>query len=84
MTSSHFFIPKERASGAVLVLDGREHRHLSRVLRARPGDVVVLFDEDGTKYTARVEAVAAEATPLARLDRTPGEGRRTPRSSTRS
>ena len=77
MTSSHFFIPKERASGAVLVLDGREHRHLSRVLRARPGDVVVLFDEDGTKYTARVEAVAAEATTLARLDRTPGEGRRT-------
>jgi 16S rRNA (uracil1498-N3)-methyltransferase len=77
VTSSHFFIPKDRASGAVLVLDGREHRHLSRVLRAQPGDVVVLFDEEGTKYTARVEAVAAEATTLARLDRTPGEGRRT-------
>jgi len=77
VTSNHFFIPKARAAGVVLVLEGREHRHLSRVLRARSGDVVVLFDEEGTKYKARVEDVAAEATTLACLDRTPGEGPKT-------
>ncbi len=77
MTSNHFFIPKARATGAVMVLEGREHRHLSRVLRARPGEVVVLFDEEGTKYRARVEDVAAEAMTLTCLDRTPGEGRKT-------
>jgi len=73
VTSNHFFIPKARAASSVLTLEGREHRHLSRVLRARVGDVVTLFDEEGAKYTARIEEVAAEATTLACLERTPGE-----------
>lgn len=77
MTSNHFFIPKARARGDVFVLDGREHHHLSTVLRARPGDEVVLFDEDGAKYAARVEAITSAATTLACLSRTPGESRRT-------
>lgn len=77
MTSNHFFISKARARGDVFVLDGREHHHLSTVLRARPGDEVVLFDEDGAKYAARVEEITAAATTLACLSRTPGETRRT-------
>jgi 16S rRNA (uracil1498-N3)-methyltransferase len=77
VTSNHFFIPKARAAASVLVLEGREHRHLGRVLRARPGDVVTLFDEEGAKYTARIEEIAAEATTLVCLERTPGEARRT-------
>ena len=76
MTSNHFFIEKARARDDVFVLEGREHHHLSTVLRARPGDVVVLFDEDGAKYTARIEEISAGSTKLACLDRTPGETRR--------
>lgn len=77
MTSNHFFIAKARVRGDVFVLDGGEHHHLSTVLRARPGDVVVLFDEDGAKYTVRIEEITADATTLACLSRTPGETRRT-------
>jgi 16S rRNA (uracil1498-N3)-methyltransferase len=77
VTSNHFFIPKARARGDVFVLDGREHHHLSTVLRARPGEEVVLFDEDGTKYAARVEEITAAATTLVCLSRTPEEARRT-------
>ena len=77
MTSNHFFIAKARAQGDVFVLDGREHHHLGTVLRARPGDEIVLFDEDGTKYAARIEEITAAATTLACLSRTPGEAPRT-------
>jgi 16S rRNA (uracil1498-N3)-methyltransferase len=77
VTSDHFFIAKARAQGDVFVLDGREHHHLSTVLRARPGDVVVLFDEDGAKYSVRIEEITAAATTLSCLSRTPGEIRRT-------
>jgi 16S rRNA (uracil1498-N3)-methyltransferase len=77
LTSNHFFIEKAKAGGPVLVLEGREHHHLSRVVRLHPGETVWLFDEEGTKYTARIEEVGGERTLLVCLDLTPGTGPRT-------
>ena len=43
-----------------LWIEGREARHLVRVLRARPGDRLTLFDGRGTEARARVVAVEGE------------------------
>jgi len=43
-----------------LWIEGREARHLVRVLRARPGDRLTLFDGRGEEARARVVAVEGE------------------------
>lgn len=40
-----------------MVLNGNEVRHISRVLRMRAGDMLVLFDGSGYDYTAEIVAV---------------------------
>ncbi len=52
-------------------LRGKEHHHLSRVVRIRPGESVWLIDEEGTKYFARVESVEKEQTRLKILEKKP-------------
>lgn len=69
MTSNHFFINKERITGRILTLEGTEHRHLSRAARCRRGDVVWLFDEEGTRYKVKVEAIGQQTTTLILLER---------------
>ena len=46
------------------MLDGDEARHLTRVLRARIGDEVVLFDGTGTAWPARVAGVHRDRVDL--------------------
>lgn len=77
MTSDHFYIARSRIDGDRLILEGREHHHLSRVSRCRSGDVIWLFDELGMRYKARVGEVGSEATTLAILERVRTEVRRT-------
>ena len=77
MTSNHFFIEKKRISGNLLILEGREHHHLSRVARCRSGEVIWLFDESGMKYKAKVGWIGPEATNLTVLERVRPEARRT-------
>ncbi|RPI86379.1 MAG: 16S rRNA (uracil(1498)-N(3))-methyltransferase, partial [Planctomycetaceae bacterium] len=48
-----FYVPEWTASGRLL-LTGPEARHLAVVLRARPGDSVVVFDGRGREADARV------------------------------
>ena len=48
------FVPADRLAGSTVTLDGDAHHHLSIVLRARPGDVVTLFDGAGGEVDARV------------------------------
>jgi 16S rRNA (uracil1498-N3)-methyltransferase len=52
-------------AGERVVVTGEAHRHLARVLRARAGDPVVLFDGAGTEVEARVARVGARETELA-------------------
>lgn len=51
--SERFFIPAAPAGGRV-VLAGDEARHLARVLRAKVGDEVMLFDGRGRSWRARI------------------------------
>jgi 16S rRNA (uracil1498-N3)-methyltransferase len=65
MSDRRLFVPPERLAGSRVTLTGDEHRHLGRVLRARPGMAVTLFDGAGGEVAARVERVGRDETELA-------------------
>jgi 16S rRNA (uracil1498-N3)-methyltransferase len=59
------FVPADRWRGSRAEIDGEAHRHLARVLRARAGDAVTLFDGQGREADAQVLSVERDRTTLA-------------------
>ena len=57
-----FTISPERISGDRVAFDAAETRHLVRVLRLRPGDLVIAADGRGHAYQIRILALGATAT----------------------
>jgi 16S rRNA (uracil1498-N3)-methyltransferase len=57
-----FALPPERLAGGRVTFDAGESRHLARVLRLRPGDIVIATDGAGRDYTVRLESVGETAT----------------------
>ena len=57
-----FTISPERISGDRVAFDAAETRHLVRVLRLRPGDLVIAADGHGHAYRVRILALGATAT----------------------
>jgi 16S rRNA (uracil1498-N3)-methyltransferase len=57
-----FAIAPERIDGPRVTFDRAETRHLARVLRLGPGDLVLATDGLGHEYTVRIEALGAAAT----------------------
>src|SRR5450755_4299606 len=64
MAGPRLYVPGERLGGNRVMVTGPEHRHLGRVLRARPGDPVTLFDGAGGEVEARVARVGRSETEL--------------------
>ena len=62
--SERFFITAAPQAGRA-VLVGDEARHLVRVLRARVGDAVSIFDGSGREWPARVAAIGRDEVALA-------------------
>jgi 16S rRNA (uracil1498-N3)-methyltransferase len=54
MRLHRFYSGPEGVAGSVLVLPPDESRHLSQVLRLKPGDEVLLFDGRGNEYRCKV------------------------------
>lgn len=61
--SERFYHPSPPHDGRAR-LEGDEARHLARVLRAKPGDGVTLFDGRGNAWTARVASVGRDVVDL--------------------
>jgi len=61
--SERFFITTQPAEDRA-VLEGDEARHLTRVLRAKVGDTVSLFDGRGREWPARVAAIGRDRVEL--------------------
>ena len=61
--SERFFITTQPV-GDRAVLEGDEARHLTRVLRAKVGDTVSLFDGRGREWPARVAAIGRDRVEL--------------------
>ena len=59
------FVPADQWREARATIDGEAHRHLARVLRARAGDAVTLFDGQGREVDAEVLSVERDRTTLA-------------------
>ena len=55
------FFVAARPQDGLLMLEGENAHHASRVLRLRPGDPVTLCDGKGTVYDCVVERVGREA-----------------------
>jgi 16S rRNA (uracil1498-N3)-methyltransferase len=57
MAADRFFIVRTRpGEGETVLLDREESHHLRDVVRARPGDEVVLLDGEGGRYEATVRS----------------------------
>lgn len=67
--SRRFFVQHSLDSDSVR-LEGAEARHLSRVMRFEPGDLVTLFDGQGIESEARITRVAQDLVELTILSRT--------------
>ena len=61
--SERFFTPVPPA-GDRTILEGDEARHLTRVLRAKVGDTVALFDGKGREWPARVASIGRDRVEL--------------------
>jgi 16S rRNA (uracil1498-N3)-methyltransferase len=59
------FVSPVRLTGARLVLEGDDHQHIARVLRARVGERLTLFDGAGGEIDAEVARVGKHDTELA-------------------
>jgi 16S rRNA (uracil1498-N3)-methyltransferase len=57
-----FAIAPERIEGQRVTFDREETRHLGRVLRLAPGDLVLATDGHGHEYTVRIETLGPCAT----------------------
>ncbi len=68
MTANRFLVKQTHLRPPYARLEGEEHHHLSRVLRARPGDGVWLIDEAGNSFRAEVIEVGRRQTRLLVLD----------------
>src|SRR4051794_9482865 len=51
------FVPAEQWLESRAVVQGDAHHHLTRVLRARPGDPLILFDGQGGEVDAVIETI---------------------------
>jgi 16S rRNA (uracil1498-N3)-methyltransferase len=59
-----FTLRPERLTAGRVTFDAAESRHLTRVLRLRPGDTVVATDGAGRDYTVRLQRVGEAATGI--------------------
>lgn len=58
-----FFLPPDAWAGRAR-LEGEEARHCARVMRAKPGDRITVFDGEGRRAEAEVTAVSARSVEL--------------------
>lgn len=64
MTIHHFFIEAQKIRFPEVIIYGREHHHLARVLRLKKGERVRIFNEKKEIFSAIIERVEPERTIL--------------------
>ncbi len=67
--SQRFFVASPIDGAASVQLIGQEAQHLGRVMRAKPGDEVIVFDGCGAEFRAEVLALGRREVELAIVER---------------
>ena len=57
---ARFFVPKKNLRETRGLIDGQEFRHLKKVLRLGPGDLITVFDDSGWEHDAVIRKLSAE------------------------
>lgn len=73
MTATRFLVERKNIRFPFARLEGGEHHHLSKVLRAKPGRQVWLVDDAGNSYEAEIVEVGETQTLLRILVLAPAE-----------
>jgi len=64
MSHPYFFISRENISGGMIEILGDDLKHLSQVLRARPGDKVEISDNCKYRYDAEIVGIKKNSAQL--------------------
>jgi 16S rRNA (uracil1498-N3)-methyltransferase len=64
-----YFVPREDLAGDEALIRGDEYRHLTKVLRQKPGQEILVFDGLGTEYRGIITAISKEEA-RARVEKT--------------
>lgn len=57
---ARFFVSPEQVKSGRITILGPDVRHITRVLRMGPGDIITVLDGDGKVYEARIESVSRD------------------------
>ena len=68
-TMSRRFFVDSPIKAETAVLTGQEAQHLSKVMRAKVGDELILFDGSGVEFPARVQQIGRSTVELAVIER---------------
>lgn len=69
-----FFIKKQNIFGSMITISGDDVRHISKVLRLKIGDKIVLCDGEGTDYLTAVESMDKHSIRTVVLDKEASRG----------
>ena len=69
-----FFVPPSHIEGNRVTLIADAARQLARVLRARPGENIIVLDNTGREYAVTLDSVSARQASGVITDRYAGEG----------
>ncbi|MBI5740505.1 MAG: 16S rRNA (uracil(1498)-N(3))-methyltransferase [Nitrospirae bacterium] len=68
---TRLFLPPERLAEEKITISGEEARYLSLVLRARPGEQLMIFDGTGSRYICRIFKVHKKEVVVEKIKKEP-------------
>lgn len=69
-----FFIEQEDIYNDDITIEGDDVQHISKVLRLKEGDKIVLCDQKGTDYNVAIESISKHTIKTTIIDKVPSKG----------
>lgn len=69
-----FFIKQEDIYNNEIIIESEDVQHISRVLRLKEGDKIVLCDQRGTDYNVTIESITKHTINTTIIDKVPSKG----------
>jgi 16S rRNA (uracil1498-N3)-methyltransferase len=69
-----FFIKQEDIYDDGITIEGEDVQHISKVLRLKEGDKIVLCDQTGTDYNVAIESISKHTVKTIIIDKVPSKG----------